>query len=205
MGPTTGSTRPGAAPRGAERESGSLAGAAAARSDARLAVFLLSRHCEDHGGRPRDHTDQWPDRPIGWRRSPLEFRCLRVTIAPVGLRRERLRRDTPRSLGVGREATGDQLHDLGSVPGFRSAGLPTDHRTARELLSQGHDTVRSRRFPRPLVSTPGGRRSPRRREPGPCRPGETAKAFRAEGGVAHEHAGAGQARRGGGRPVPDPQ
>ena len=48
------------------------------------------------------------------RRPPDELRRVRLTRAPDGVRPQRLRRDLPRAVGVGRQATGSQLRDCWS-------------------------------------------------------------------------------------------
>src|SRR6478609_9562788 len=81
--------RPGAAPGGAERRAGALAGPASPRAHECLALHVLPGYRTDHGRGSGNHAEQWSHGPTGWRRPPLELRGLRLTRAPAGVRRER--------------------------------------------------------------------------------------------------------------------
>ena len=96
---------------------------------------------------------------------PCQLRRLRVARAAARLRSERLRRDAPRPVRVGREAARDELRGGGPrawVLGHAAAGR--DAHGGRQL-PRGHAAVRDDAEPRRLVRTPrrrGGRVAARR-------------------------------------------
>ena len=87
---------------------GPRAGAHPLRPDAGLPLHLLPGSGADHGVRPGHDPALRPERPGLWRRPPEQLRGLRLGGAEPGLRRQRLRRDAARTLGVGREAPGGE-------------------------------------------------------------------------------------------------
>ena len=62
---------------------------------------------------------------------PLQFRRVRVARAPARLRLQRLRRDAPGALGVGRQAPGRERRDRRPQPGPRQVGADRGDRGAR--------------------------------------------------------------------------
>ncbi len=75
-----------------------------------LAVCLLPRFGGAHGRRPRSAAAHRPHRAALRRRPPLELRPVRLTRTRAALRRERLRRDAARSVRMGPQAPGGELH-----------------------------------------------------------------------------------------------
>ena len=71
------------------------------------------------------------ERPALRRRASLELRCVRVPRANTVVRRERLRRDAPRSLRIRRETDGGELHDRGVA----TTDSPRPTRATRRVVS----------------------------------------------------------------------
>ena len=92
------------------------------------------------------------------RRPPLELRRLRGTGPSHHVRHQRLRRDQPRTVRVGRQASGAELRDRGPLPILLDEGGPWSRRSGCEVLPRGDDRLRQDDEPRRLV------RTPRRRE-----------------------------------------
>ena len=111
MGPGRRSSRSGRPPRGAERDPRARPRAGAARPHDGLALHVLPRRREDHGGGPEGHSAVGPRRPTLRRCPPLELRGVRLAGADAALRLERLRRDPPRALRVRRGSARRELHD----------------------------------------------------------------------------------------------
>ena len=109
--------------RGAERDPRGGSGAGAPRPDDGLAVHLLPGRGEDHGRRSGGHADRRAERAAVRGCAPVEFRGLRLAGAGVGVRPQRLRRDTAGAVRVRREADGGQLHHRG--PQQRRSARPT--------------------------------------------------------------------------------
>ena len=84
----------------------SAAGPAAAPPwpDGRLRLRVLSRCAGGHGLRSVDDPAQRHHRPGQRRRPPVQLRPVRLARANARVRRERLRRDDPRPMGMGRQA-----------------------------------------------------------------------------------------------------
>ena len=155
---------------------------------------LLPGHARGDGLRPRLDAADRHHRPGQRRRPPVELRALRLAGADSRLRRQRLRRDAARALGVGRQAPrrehrhrrpGQRLHgrpeprgDDGDRPRLPPVDGPLrGHAPARRLVCPDH----RRRHP-------GGRRG-ERPAPGPCRrpsaaPGSRPSSPRPAGGTA---------------------
>ena len=98
-----------ALPAGTGRVPGAGAGAAPARPDAGLAVHVLPRRRAADGRGPGADAELGSTRPAVRGCPPVQLRRLRRTGAAVGLRHQRLRRDAPRSVRVGRQAARRQL------------------------------------------------------------------------------------------------
>ena len=110
-----------------EREPGSGARPRAhpRRPDARVAVRVPPRRRRGHGPRPGGHPGDRVAGPGVRRRPPAQLRRVRHSRAPPRLRRQRLRRDAARPVGVGRQATGGERRGRGSRR-RREAGLGDD-------------------------------------------------------------------------------
>ena len=122
LGGPAGPSRPGGPPREPGRVPGPRAGPHPLRPDAGLAVHLLPRGRSHHGLGPVHHPPVGPERP-GLRRCPPEqLRGVRLGRAEPGVRRQRLRRDPARTLGVGREAPGRQPGHRRPRPGVLRQG-----------------------------------------------------------------------------------
>ena len=92
-------------------------GAVAPRAHGRVGLRLLPGHAGRDGLRPRLDPADRHRRPGQRRRPHLQLRPLRLPGASARLRRQRLRRDPARALGVGRQAAGgERRHRL---PGQR--------------------------------------------------------------------------------------
>ncbi len=96
--------RPDRHPGGAGGGPAPRARAAAPRADGRVALRLLPGHARRPGLRPRLHAADRHHRPGERRCPPVQLRPLRQPRADPRLRRQRLRRDAARTLGVGRQA-----------------------------------------------------------------------------------------------------
>ena len=113
------------------------AGADSLRADAGLAVHVLSRGGADHGPRPRRDAAVGADGAVLRRCAPVELRGVRLAGAAAGVRRQRLRRDAPGSVGVGRQAAGREHVDRGARQRLSRQGPGADRarhgrpRTAR--------------------------------------------------------------------------
>ena len=92
-------------------DQGARARAAALRAHAGVAVHVLPRgRCGD-GRRPRRDADVRLLGPALRRRPPVQLRRLRRARPRAGPRRQRLRRDAARAVGVGRQAPGGEPRD----------------------------------------------------------------------------------------------
>ena len=105
------SPRPGRAARASGGDPGARAGADPLRPDAGVAVHVLPGRGADHGGRSGRHAPFGDHDPAVRRRSPDELRGVRLAGAAAGVRHQRLRRDLPGAVGVGRQAARRQLRD----------------------------------------------------------------------------------------------
>ena len=105
------------------------------RADARLAVHVLPRRGADHGQRPRGDAALGSDGAVLRRRAPVELRRVRLARAPAGVRHQRLRRDAPRAVGVGRQA-----------PGGEHADRRARQRLHRSRTRSGSCSTRSREY-----------------------------------------------------------
>ena len=88
------------------------------------AVHLLSRGGGDHGGGPRRDPAVWPRCPALRRRPSLQLRRLRCSGPAADLRHQRLRRDPPRTVRMGREAACRELRGRRPRSRFQEAGEP---------------------------------------------------------------------------------
>ena len=86
-----------------------LAGPDPSRPDEPERLHLLPGDGRRHGRRTWPARRHRPPGPALRRRPPLQLRRLHLAGPPPGVRRQRLRRDPARSVGVGREAPGGQL------------------------------------------------------------------------------------------------
>ena len=115
------------AARGPEHDARAGSRAGAPRPDDGVAVHVLPGRGEDHGRRPEGHPERGPRRAALRRRAPLQLRCLRVAGAHVALRPQRLRRDAPGPVRVGREAHGGELHDRRPQQRLHAGRRPQRH------------------------------------------------------------------------------
>ena len=135
---------------------------AAPSADVGVAVRVLPRGRDHHGLGSRHHTGCRPVGPVLWRRASRQLRWVRGTRSHAGVRHQRLRRDEPGSVRVGREAPGHELRDRGPVAGLldrRRLGSLVD--ALRALVPGSHGRVRRRHQPRCLVRAPRRRRAHR--------------------------------------------
>ncbi len=145
-GRVMGAWEPAAEPAGPDRAAGGAGGEPGPRArsdpprpDARFAVHVLSRRRADHGVRSGRHPAIRDRRPALRRRAPLELRRVRLARAADDVRHQRLRRDAPRTVGVGRQAPGGELRGRGSRARVLR-GRPARGRRSRrvERLPAGH-------------------------------------------------------------------
>ena len=137
-------------------------------------------------------------------RAPVQLRPLRLARAQAGLRRQRLRRDAARALGVGREAAGGQPGGGRAGERVQRQGPQEDRARLGRALPAGHAAAVRRGQPGRLVH-PGGHR----RVPGPVRrpaqgaPAQAAGQGPGQGPDPGQHAGAEQADPDRGRAAAD--
>ena len=109
--------RPGRPARGAGRRPGSRSWCRSATGACSSSPFTFYRgRRAAHGGRPGRRRPTRAHGPAVRRRAPLELRPLRRRPSAPRLRHQRLRRDAPRAVGVGRQAPRGQLRDRGARP-----------------------------------------------------------------------------------------
>ena len=109
------------------------AGADSIWPDARVAVHVLPRRRDDHGrGSGRDATVRLY-RPVLRGCASVELRRVCLSGAPAGVRRQRLRRDAPRPVGVGCQA-----------PRGEHADRRRSTTTSRSRIRSGSSSTRSR-------------------------------------------------------------
>ncbi len=132
-----------------------------ASTDARVAVRVLPRGRDHHGLGSRHHSGRGPVGPVLRRRASRQLRRVRGTGSHARVRRQRLRRDEPGSIRVGREAPGHELRDRGPVEGPLAEDRSISGHALRALLPGSHGRVRRRDQPRCLVRAPRRRRAHR--------------------------------------------
>ena len=86
---------------------------------------------------------------------PLELRHLRHARAPAGVRHQRLRRDAPRAVRVGRQAARRQLRRRGPQPGLHPQRARRDRHGLRSPLPHGDGRVRGDGQPGRLLRESG--------------------------------------------------
>ena len=180
--------RPDRLARRAGRDPGARTRAHPARPHDGLAVHLLPWGRVHHGLRPGFDPSVGTAGAGVRRRPPLELRRLRLARTRPDVRHERLRRDVARALGVGPQASGDQLRGRGPRPGLRYGAQPLVRPRTRPDLPHGHARVRGH-------EEPGGLVRQARRGDAPCLRGP---ADRPEGGCQDPEA----ARQGAGQEQP---
>ena len=170
------------------------------RTDARVPLHLLPGGGDHHGRGPRGLAEHRAPGAGVRRRPPLELRRLRGTGPSHDVRRQRLRRDQPRTVRVGRQASGAELRDRGPLPILLDEGGPWNRRSGREVLPRGDDRLRQDDEPRRLVRT-SRRREGLQRVPIESHPvGEKAvRAQPGQGAGEGQHEGVRQALRTRGR------
>ena len=90
-------------------------------------------------------------RPDLRRRPPVELRGVRLGRATADLRHERLRRDAPRSVGVGREAARREPRDRRARQRLGRRDAIEDRAGGRARVPRDHDQGRRHEEPRGLV------------------------------------------------------
>ena len=119
-------------------------------------VRVLPRCGLPHGRGPRLHAALGDQRPGLRRRASVELRPVRVPRARAVVRHQRLRRDPPRSVGVGREAPrGEPRRRRAEQRVLRRRARRGDHGLGRRV-PDGHAGVRGDAQPRRLVRAPPG-------------------------------------------------
>ncbi len=122
--PRTGPTR---SPSWSSRPSrGAGTGADPLRPDAGLPVRLLPRRGPADGQRPGRYAVHRPGRAGLRGRAPVQLRYLRLPRTEVPVRRQRLRRDAARAVGMGREAAGGQPGGGGPRQRLLAQAAPPD-------------------------------------------------------------------------------
>ena len=147
--------RRGPGPGGGEGTSAGPA-AAAPRAHGPLRIHLLPRLRPRDGGRPGVHARDRDPRPVLRRRAPLQLRRVRHAGAAGHLLHQRSRRDTPRAMGVGRQAAGGELR--GGLPRQWSQRFRGQRRgrNLRPHLPRVHGRVQPDEDARALVPLAGG-------------------------------------------------
>ena len=183
VGAAAAPARPRRAARGAGADPRARARADPVRPDARLAVHVLPRRRLPDGVRPGRRPAHRPAHAALRRRPPVQLRRLRGARPPSRLRTQRLRRDAPRAVRVGRQAPRRELRRRRPRPRLRREDAREDQHhgravaTARRSASSGtmrnldvwyarvdlDDLVREFTPARPPSSASGWRRTSRRR------------------------------------------
>ena len=113
----------------------------------------------DHGGRPVPHSVHRHQGP-GVRRRPCgQFRAVPLPRTPPRLRHQRLRRNRPGSVGMGREAPGRQRRNLRTRTRLFRKGAQSGDARSREMLPGSHARFRAHGIDGRMVR-PHGRRKP---------------------------------------------
>ena len=195
--PRGGSRRPDRAAGGPGRQPGAGAHPDPVRADGGVAVRVLPRRGAAHGRRPVAHPELGPARPAVRRRPPEQLRCVRHAGAPARVRHQRLRRDPPRALRVGRQAAGrepggrrpdERLHRARS--GAESSSRPPPATARRCGSSPGRATSTSGTpTSTPATWSARDRQEARQEAAARCRGGA------AQGADPQQPPGAGQAHR----------
>ncbi len=159
LGSALGPSGAGGPARGAGDVAGPRARAGQIRQDARLAVRVLPGCGLPHGRGPRLDAAIGDPRPGVRRRARVELRPVRVPRAGAAVRHQRLRRDPPRPVGVGREAPrGEPRRRRAEQRVLRCRARRGDHGLGRRV-PDGDAGVRVDAQPRRLVlahADPGG-------------------------------------------------
>ena len=130
-------SRPGQSVGAPGGHTGTRARADPLRAHARLALHLLPRRRPDHGVRPGHHASVRSDRPDLRRCPPEQLRTVRVTRAGDDVRRQRLRRDAARALGMGPQAAGRECRHRREGPELLQEGLRRRREGGRDELPEG--------------------------------------------------------------------
>ena len=146
--------RPGRAARVAVRGPGAGARADPPRADARLPVHVLPRRGAAHGGRPGVDSAVRHQRAALRRCASVELRRVRISGAQAAVRHQRLRRDAPRSVGVGREASRREHGGCGPRPRIRRRRPARHRRGVRRPVPHPDARVRGDEHARRLVRPP---------------------------------------------------
>ena len=194
MGAVVCSARSDRAARAAGADAGAGVGADPLRADARVAVHVLPRCGADHGVRSRRDAARRRDRAALRRCPSLELRDLRDARAEHDVRRQRLRRDPSRSVGVGRQAPRRQPRGRRPRPRLLGQAARRGRPGRRRGVPDGDARIRRQDEPRGLV------RAPRCREDGcavrarvQCRAGREDRRRHREGAYEGQPAGLRQA------------
>ena len=110
-----------------------------------IPLHVHARGGDSHGQRPLGHAADRHPGPAVRRLSPLELRGLRLTGANPAVRRQRLRRDAARAVGVGREAPRHEHGRGGQGQRFRR-GRCREGRRTRPRPRTGSGWPSSRRW-----------------------------------------------------------
>ena len=111
--------------------------------------------------RPRHHAALGHPRPGERRRAPVQLRAVRVPRANARVRRQRLRRDAARAMGVGRQAAGRERRDRGACQRLHRRPEPGGRDGDRPRLPPVDGPLRDHAPDRRLVHTDHGCRHPR--------------------------------------------
>ena len=163
----------------------------------RLAVHLLSRRGGGDGA-DLSNTPRAGSAGAALRRcTSRELRRLRVAGADARLRPQRLRRDAPRPVRVGREATRGQLRDRRARPRLHRSPAQDCRRRRRPRLPRVDAAVRDDEQPRALVlATRRGRVGGGATPPPGDEAGAEDRADRGEGADEGQHEGVLEAHAG---------
>ena len=121
------------------------------RPNAGLAVYLLPRGGEDHGPRSRTDASLGAACPVLRRCAPVELRGVRLARTPARVRHQRLRRDAPRAMGVGRQASGGEHAGRRARQRLSNQGPGADRARHGRAIQDGDEGVRRHEGPRGLV------------------------------------------------------
>ena len=192
--PAQGPAGPDRPPGGTGEDAGPRPGAGPVGPDDGLPVHLLPRRGPADGQRPGHHPRLWAGRAGLRRRAPVQLRPVRLGRTAPDVRRQRLRRDAARPLGVGRQTAGGQPG--GRRPGQRppAQAASRDRRGRRLPLPAGHARVRQHDQPGRLVRARRRHRAAGAvRHPAPGAAAQDAGPGPGQGADQGQHAGTGQA------------
>ena len=144
VGSAAGAARSGRHPGAAGQDPGIGPGADPLRPDAHLGVRLLPGRGRADGLGSGPHADHRHPGAVLRRRAPAQLRHVRRAGPAPGLRRQRLRRDAPGAVRLGRQAAGGQHRRRRPRQRLQRQGSPPGRAALRQLLPRADGALRAR-------------------------------------------------------------